>query len=690
MVHGDDAALGAELRPGERLGPRQHLRRRYGDATGTSNGVGFTMLDTWFSAASGTTTAGNWQGWDDPVYGTPARDQDMAHVTAWGFTLVFDEPVCDVIFYLREDGGNATLDLGLTPEVVSGGANLTVAGTRVTPNTDGGAVRYRVDGTTVTHTDVVAGFDGMDLAFFVETLPVDGSCEPVSGADDLYHVAPNPYDGTATLDVHETTTELSLEWPVPACTIAVYDDAAALVDATLRFSGAAYIGASTCEAVRFPTTDDAGIAPIWGAYAPGYPLEVEVAAVGTYSGLFELLADGTWSPASFDIAGHTYVLRCDAADTCEPDVIDLDLDGVPDDVDNCLVESNPDQADGDGDLVGDACDPCPIDATNDSDGDGVCDSTDLCPGADDDLDDDLDGVPDGCDRCWGGDDLADLDGDGIADACDPCPEDLANDSDGDGVCGNEDHCPGSNDLADGDGDGAPDGCDPCPLDAPDDTDLDGVCDTDDWCPLDAPDDPDLDGVCTADDLCPTGDDAVDTDLDATADACDACPLDAANDADGDGVCESVDNCPTVPNTNQSNLDQDAYGDACEPDIDGDGIIDDLDNCRYTRNPAQVDSDHDGSGDDCDFDNDNDGVPDGYDACPGTPSGTPVIRGGSVQTGCGFEQVCPCPGSYKKGSEKSYLGCIQGVRHDLVASGALSAQEAQDLLKTYKDGPCGKK
>lgn len=39
--------------------------------------------------------------------------------------------------------------------------------------------------------------------------------------------------------------------------------------------------------------------------------------------------------------------------------------------------------------------PCP-----DSDGDGVCDGQDLCPGFDDMLDSDGDGIPDGCDDCF--------------------------------------------------------------------------------------------------------------------------------------------------------------------------------------------------------------------------------------------------------------------------------------------------
>ena len=85
-----------------------------------------------------------------------------------------------------------------------------------------------------------------------------------------------------------------------------------------------------------------------------------------------------------------------------------------------------------------------------------------------------------------------------------------------------------------------------------------------------------------------------------------------DDRDGDGIQNDADNCPSVFNLDQSDIDSDGTGDACDPcpwaeqacpciapsgpDRDGDGIEDDSDNCPSISNPEQDDVDADGMGD----------------------------------------------------------------------------------------------
>jgi hypothetical protein len=161
---------------------------------------------------------------------------------------------------------------------------------------------------------------------------------------------------------------------------------------------------------------------------------------------------------------------------CLPDV---DGDGVPDDEDNCVWLANPDQADFDNDGWGDACDlfpeednnlsPCGPWCMTDEDGDGVAGTLgELAP------------YPQGDDNCplIYNPDQADGDGDGVGDACDLCPNepnimspcgDPCLDSDADGipdvydcVSGEADECPGTPSAGSGDydADGVPDVCDP--------------------------------------------------------------------------------------------------------------------------------------------------------------------------------------------------------------------------------------
>jgi hypothetical protein len=71
---------------------------------------------------------------------------------------------------------------------------------------------------------------------------------------------------------------------------------------------------------------------------------------------------------------------------------DTDGDGIPDAVDNCLLASNKDQKDTNGNGLGDRCDP-------DADGDGIANGNDNCPLVAnlDQIDSDNDGMGDACD-----------------------------------------------------------------------------------------------------------------------------------------------------------------------------------------------------------------------------------------------------------------------------------------------------
>ncbi|MBX7147727.1 thrombospondin type 3 repeat-containing protein [bacterium] len=364
-------------------------------------------------------------------------------------------------------------------------------------------------------------------------------------------------------------------------------------------------------------------------------------------------------------------------------ILDNDRDGIVNANDNCKNTINPNQADADGDHIGDVCD-------SDLDGDGVANGSDNCPSVANanQSNIDHDSMGDVCDD--------DVDGDGASEGNDLCPNDPRKASPGQCGCGipdadaDHDNIAVCFDACDNDAGKVAPGI--CGCGTPDtNTDGDTQVDCIETCDLDpnkltpgvcgcgvADTDSDFDGTPNCHDNCPSdpgktavgicgcGVPDIDSDGDLVVDCRDNCPSDGNKinpgvcgcgvtdtNSDADSVIDCLDNCPLVANQSQTDFDGDAIGDACDTDRDGDGTPNGADNCPDIAND-QNNIDGDALGDACDGDKDGDGRNNESDNCPNTPNANQQdLNGNGVGDACDgdpdgdgtLDTVDNCPGVY---------------------------------------------
>ncbi len=284
------------------------------------------------------------------------------------FNLDFAKPSGDVIF---ADG----FDRSFTSVVVSAG-EWDVLGNSVSATNGFTAQGGAITGAGTLTGTVTVGTDGT----LGGTVTVNGNVTAHSGgtlgknssADQATINGNLLLNGGSTLNVDINGTTPGTE----------YDQW--LVNGTVTINSATLTGTVTAWGSSTTLIVNDGSDPISGAGFAGASTEGSSVTVGDKA--FEIFYQGE--------SGNDLVLVS----------TDSDGDGVNDDVDNCPNSSNPDQADQDGDGIGDLCDP-------DRDGDNIENNVDNCPSVvnPDQADVDNDGIGDTCDPDKNGNGIPDID-----------------------------------------------------------------------------------------------------------------------------------------------------------------------------------------------------------------------------------------------------------------------------------------
>ncbi len=228
---------------------------------------------------------------------------------------------------------------------------------------------------------------------------------------------------------------------------------------------------------------------------------------------------------------------------------------------------------------------------NDTDGDGVYDTNDLCPATPDGEAVDTNG----CSQSQ-----LDDDNDGVVNSLDQCPNTPSGETVDVNGC--------SQSQIDDDGDGIMNDVDTCA-----DTPTGEAVDTN-GCSQSQLDD-DNDGVVNSLDTCP------DTPSGETVNV-NGCSQSQIDD-DGDGVVNSLDTCPNTPSGETVDVNGCSQS---QIDDDGDGIMNDVDTCADTPTGEEVNATGCSQSQ---LDDDNDGVMNNLDQCPNTPTGETVDANGCI-------------------------------------------------------------